>query len=105
METRLLEGAGVVITGASIGLGKAVARACLRHGASIFVCARDGPALETMRAQAAAEFGDSRVRAMAADVSNPASVDALFRSVERDLPNIVGIVNNAGVVGPVGPAE
>src|SRR5579863_5136169 len=68
-----LKGKGVIVTGASIGLGNAVAGACLREGASVYLCARDAEAMETARAALAGEFGDSRVFAISADVSKPES--------------------------------
>jgi NAD(P)-dependent dehydrogenase (short-subunit alcohol dehydrogenase family) len=98
----LLEGKGVVVTGASLGLGKAIAQACLREGAYVYLCARDKEGLESARADLAGETGESRVFAMPADVSNPASVNALFEAASRDLPELVGVVNNAGVLGPTG---
>ncbi len=97
-----LDGKGVIVTGASLGLGKAVARACLREGAHIYICARDKDAIETARSELAKESEDSRVFALHADVSNPASVDRLFKAAACDLPELVGVVNNAGVLGPTG---
>lgn len=100
-----LDEKGVIVTGASLGLGHAIARACLRVGAHVFLCARDKQAIEAVRAEFANEFGASRVFAMDADVSEPAAVQALVDAACQRLPNLVGIVNNAGVLGPKGSLD
>jgi len=100
-----LAGKGVIVTGASVGLGKAIARACLREGAHVCICARDKDAIETTCEELYAEIGDRRVFGMPADVSDPAAVNALVESALRQLPNLIGIVNNAGVQGPKGLLE
>jgi NAD(P)-dependent dehydrogenase (short-subunit alcohol dehydrogenase family) len=100
-----LEGHGVIVTGASLGLGKAIARACLAHGAHVYICARDKGAIDAARAELAEESGDSRVFAMQADVADAASVRALIEAASRDLPDLLGLVNNAGVLGPKGVLE
>jgi len=105
LATTLLEGKGVIVTGASFGLGKAVARACLQHGAYVFICSRDKEAIKAVRAELALESSEARVFAMQADVSNPESVEMFVNSASRDLPNLLGIVNNAGVQGPKGTLE
>ncbi|MBZ5601463.1 MAG: SDR family oxidoreductase [Acidobacteriia bacterium] len=90
-----LENRNIIITGASQGLGKAIAAACLREGANILICARDAKLLEQTRA----ELASPKVAARAADVSNLADVRALF----DHFPRLDGLVNNAGVYGPKGP--
>lgn len=101
----LLSEKGVLITGASMGFGYAVARACLLEGASVCMCARDEAAIEAARDSLAKEFDATRVFAMAADVSRPEAVEKFIAQASRQLPEIVGIVNNAGVAGPKGPSE
>src|SRR5580658_10457951 len=100
MTTALLEGKSVIVAGASFGVGKQVARACLQHGASVYICSRDKEAIEAARAELAKEAGETRVLAMQADVSNPASAEALVKAASQAFPNLIGIVNNAGVQGP-----
>jgi NAD(P)-dependent dehydrogenase (short-subunit alcohol dehydrogenase family) len=102
---RELEGKGVIVTGASVGLGNAVARACLQEGASVYLCARNKHAMEAARAALATQFGESRVFAMEADVSKLESAERLVAEASRQLPELMGIVNNAGVAGPKGPVE
>jgi NAD(P)-dependent dehydrogenase (short-subunit alcohol dehydrogenase family) len=104
MAMRLL-GKGVIVTGASIGLGKAIARACAREGAHVCICARDKDALETTREELCNEVGEHRVSAVQIDVTDRAAVNFLVESAMRELPNLLGIVNNAGVQGPKGTLE
>lgn len=82
-----LEDRAALVTGASRGIGHAIARELARAGASVVVSYRTGEA----EAQAlAAEIGGRAVRA---DVSDPASAQALVEEAgELDI-----LVNNAGV--------
>jgi NAD(P)-dependent dehydrogenase (short-subunit alcohol dehydrogenase family) len=105
LSQTLLAQKGVIVTGASMGFGYAVARACLEQGASVYLAARGEAALESAHATLAREFGDSRVFSMAADVSQPEAVERLIGDASRRLPELVGIVNNAGVAGPKGLTE
>jgi NAD(P)-dependent dehydrogenase (short-subunit alcohol dehydrogenase family) len=105
MTTGQLKGKGVIVTGASFGLGKAIARALLQQGASVCICSRDEDAIEAARAELVNEADKTRVFAKQADVSNPASVAELITAASHDLPNLLGIVNNAGVQGPKGALE
>ncbi len=101
----LLAGKGVIVTGASTGLGKAIARACLREGAHVCICARDKNALEATCEELCNENGEHRAFAIQTDVSDPAAVNALFESASGRLPQLLGLVNNAGVQGPIGMLE
>ena len=92
-----------IITGASQGLGKAIAGEFLREGASIVICARDAALLETTRAELAAAGG--RVFAKACDVSDEKQVADLLAFALEELGEVHALVSNAGVYGPMGPTE
>jgi NAD(P)-dependent dehydrogenase (short-subunit alcohol dehydrogenase family) len=101
-----LRGRGVLITGANQGLGKAIAKACVREGAHVFLCARNRDLLETTRAELNASASPSQlVLAEAADVSRAEDVSRLLESAATRLPSLNGLVNNAGIYGPIGPTE
>jgi NAD(P)-dependent dehydrogenase (short-subunit alcohol dehydrogenase family) len=103
---RPLAGRSALITGASQGLGFAIARAFLAAGADAFICARDEETLEEARAALAAEFGpDRHILARAADVSVEASAVRVAREALDAFPELQVLVNNAGVYGPMGPIE
>src|SRR5262245_16314517 len=84
-----------IVTGASRGLGRALARALSVDGWSLVVDARDAQALD----HAAAEFGPGVVQAIPGDVSDPAHRTALVAAA-LDLGGIDLLVNNASVLGP-----
>ena len=95
-----------IITGASQGLGKAIAEAYVRAGASVFLCARDAALLDSARTDLAAlARAGQRVEAIVADVSQPDDVARLVDAATREFPQIHVLVNNAGVYGPIGPIE
>jgi 3-oxoacyl-[acyl-carrier protein] reductase len=101
-----LQGKKILITGASQGLGLAVAERCLDEGASIVVCARTPQAIEKAGAALRARAGQGQQAVAAvADVSNAAEVEALVARARRELGGLDGLVNNAGIYGPKGLSE
>ena len=89
-----LAGRTAVVTGGGSGLGAAIASALHASGADVVVVGRDQAKLD-----AVVERLGARTRALACDVSDPASVDSL-RSRLADTEVSI-LVNNAGVPGPV----
>jgi NAD(P)-dependent dehydrogenase (short-subunit alcohol dehydrogenase family) len=87
-----LEGKIVLVTGASRGIGLAIARLLGREGAKLVLVARDGKALRR-----AAELIPGEPLRVVADVTRPADVRRLFASVRRRLKRLDVLVNNAGV--------
>lgn len=101
-----LKGRGVVITGANQGLGKGIAALCVREGAHLLLCARDRELLESTRAELGQGASpEQTILAEAADVSRPEEVARLIQTAETALPAFDGLVNNAGIYGPIGPTE
>lgn len=101
-----LDGRHVLVTGASEGLGAAIAEALVRAGASVALCARRPEPLERLaeRLTRAARPGRS-VMAARCDVADPAAVAAWIAAALRDFPKVDALVNNAGALGPIGPFE
>ena len=101
-----LAGRAALITGASQGLGKAIAEAYVREGASVAICARDAAMLDGVRAelQAIAQSGQ-KILARPCDVSKRDQVDALVQHALATFPELDILVNSAGVYGPKGPSE
>lgn len=106
MNTAVLQGKTAIITGANQGLGRAIACAYAKAGASLLICARD---LELLRAverelRRLALPGQAIV-AVPADVSDVGSVSVLVERALDCFGRIDILVNNAGIYGPMGAIE
>ncbi|HEY0790901.1 MAG TPA: SDR family oxidoreductase, partial [Chthoniobacterales bacterium] len=101
-----LNGRAAIITGASQGLGRAIAAEFVRQGATVCLCARDEALLaEVTDELRSAARAPQRVLARAVDVSDESQVAAFFAEVLYELGTLQILVNNAGVYGPKGASE
>jgi len=89
-----LEGQTAVVTGGGRGLGRAFAQALAAAGASVWVMARSQDELDET-----VTLVGPRARAVHADVTDAESVRAAFGQIAA----VDVVVNNAGVLGPIGP--
>jgi glucose 1-dehydrogenase len=96
-----LEGKVAVITGASRGLGRAIAEAYSAAGGRLVLAARSKESLEAL-AVSLREMG-REVQAFACDVSDPAQIEALAAFAIQTYGHFDIWVNNAGIGGPFGP--
>jgi NAD(P)-dependent dehydrogenase (short-subunit alcohol dehydrogenase family) len=85
-----------IVTGASRGLGLALARGLADRGWSLVIDARGGPALDSAAADLARR---TTVQAIAGDITDPAHRKALVAAA-RDLGGLAAVVNNASLLGP-----
>lgn len=97
-----LRGRVVLVTGGSRGLGLVLARALVREGASVAICARDPEELERARVELSVMGGV--VYASSCDVTDRDDVMRLVAEVRDELGPIDVLVNNAGVI-QMGPFE
>jgi 3-oxoacyl-[acyl-carrier protein] reductase len=91
----LLEGRVSLVTGASRGIGRAIATAFAAEGAHVVLAARDAAKLAEAVAEIQAKGG--KAEALALDVSDRASVEAGVAQVVAAHGRIDHLVNNAGV--------
>jgi len=91
-----LNGRKALITGASRGIGRAIAEAFARDGAALALVATSAERVADTAA-ACKELGATAVHAYGLDVRNSADCDALVKQVAGDLDGIDIVVNNAGV--------
>ena len=88
-----LQGKVVVITGASMGIGEAMARAFAQEGASVVMLSRDAARAEAARIRAG--FLD-RTAAFACDVRNAEEIDRVIALTLHHFKRIDVWINNAG---------
>jgi len=93
--TRRLRGRAALISGASRGIGLAIARALSDEGCNLILSSREGKSLEKIGREL--ERKKIRVLAHPCDVRDPYSVDDLFRTIRREFRRIDFVVNNAGI--------
>ena len=101
-----LQGRTALVTGASMGLGRAIAFALVKAGADVFICARTESELSaTAEALEKEASGKQTVRFAAADIGSVPQMDQLFLDLQQAFPRLDILVNNAGVYGPFGAIE
>jgi len=89
--TRELDGRVAIVTGSTVGIGRAVARRLVAEGARVVVHGRDQGAADAAAADLGAEFGVGR------DLSSAGAADAIVSTVVDRLGRLDIVVNNAGV--------
>lgn len=89
-----LRGARTLLTGASAGIGAALAPMLAERGATLALCGRDEAKLATVADRCRAH--GAVVSAHVVDLSDPDAADALARAVEAGLDGVDVLVNNAG---------
>jgi NAD(P)-dependent dehydrogenase (short-subunit alcohol dehydrogenase family) len=92
-----------LVTGASRGIGLAIARALAKEGCTLILTARSEAALNRIRR----ELSSAKIRILAqpCDVRDPHSVDALFRAIRHKFRRLDILVNNTGIAHPNLPVE
>ena len=96
-----LTGQTAIVTGGGRGLGRAIAEQLARLGAHVVVASRNAPELDEVVLAIKRERG--RALAYAADVADERQVQDLVFNTERWVGPATILVNNAGVVDPMGP--
>jgi 3-oxoacyl-[acyl-carrier protein] reductase len=102
MGEKVLAGTTALVTGASRGIGFAIARKLGLMGAKVAICARDSVKLDD--AAARLRNDGAEVLAVTADVASAAQIASLVTKTEKALGAIEILVNNAGV-GYFGPVQ
>ena len=92
-----LRGKCAVVTGASRGIGRAIALRLADEGAGVAICARGEPALREVEAELRERGGP--VYAAPCDVSDPAALDAHLDAARAELGRVDILVNNPSSFG------
>jgi NAD(P)-dependent dehydrogenase (short-subunit alcohol dehydrogenase family) len=91
-----------LITGASRGLGRSIARKFWSQGASLALVARNGAALDELAAELRG-CGNGTIEAIPADLSDPQAPAAIVDRLRGKWDHLDVLVNNAAATGPIGP--
>jgi len=86
-----------LVTGATSGIGRALANRLARPGATVGIVGRDGGRLEAVGSAIATRYGDDAVRAFRADLSDIGSIRGLAAEVGAGFPHLDGLVHCAAV--------
>lgn len=92
-----------IVTGAGSGIGRATARALLKEGYSVVLAGRRAQALQQTIAEAGAD--SARALAVPTDLTDPASIQALFAKTKETFGRLDVLFNNAGTGAPAIPLE
>jgi NAD(P)-dependent dehydrogenase (short-subunit alcohol dehydrogenase family) len=101
-----LEGRIVLVTGATQGIGRALAFALARHGATVLAHGRKAPALEKLHAELSA-LGRAEPAVAQLDFERAQGSDyqTLLTEIETRYGRLDGLVHNAAILGDLSPIE
>ncbi len=91
----LLRGKTAIVTGASRGIGAAIAHRLCEAGANVVICSRSADAVGEVANTLAAK--GYTVQAIAADISQKADIESLIKETTAQFSQIDILVNNAGI--------
>ncbi|MDE2228899.1 MAG: SDR family oxidoreductase [Alphaproteobacteria bacterium] len=91
----------LIVTGGSRGIGAAVAAGAARHGYAVAVNYKGNRARADAVVAGIVKAGGKAV-AIAADVAHESDVERLFAETDQALGRVTALVNNAGILGPLG---
>jgi short-subunit dehydrogenase len=102
MSRRKIEGSRAIVTGASSGIGRAIAKELARQGGKVVALARREDRLQTLAKEIESDHGN--VVCVVGDVTDPAARARCFEAAQTHFGGLDILVNNAGV-GAIGPFE
>jgi NAD(P)-dependent dehydrogenase (short-subunit alcohol dehydrogenase family) len=101
-----LAGRVIAITGASAGLGRAVALDCARHQASVILIGRNVARLEALHAEiAAAALPEASIAILDLESALARDYDELADSLLERYGRLDGLLHSAGILGTLTPVE
>jgi NAD(P)-dependent dehydrogenase (short-subunit alcohol dehydrogenase family) len=106
-DTALLKGRVILVTGASSGLGRALAIGCARAGASVILSGRNSAKLDGVYDEIESLGGAAQPAIATLDLAAATAVeyDALARTIETEFGKLDGLVHAAALLGDRTPLE
>jgi fengycin family lipopeptide synthetase B len=98
-----IAGKKIVLTGGSEGIGRALGESLLKSGAQVVICSRN--AKDIKKTCKELDPSGKLCFGMACDVSNEKKCKALVKFALKKMGTIDVLINNAGIIGEVGPIE
>jgi short-subunit dehydrogenase len=89
-----------VITGATQGIGRAVAEMLLAQGCNVAICARNGEDLTALQSEWQSRYPQATIHVRVADFSKPDEVAKFAIALRNELTSVDILVNNAGIFEP-----
>lgn len=89
-----------VITGATKGIGRAIALQLAQEGYDLALCARTAADLATLSDDLRALRPDIQLYTEAVDMSDKTAVQAFAAAIQREMGTVDALINNAGVFKP-----
>ena len=99
----ILNNKKILITGGSLGIGFEISRLCASEGAQLILIARNQEDLES----SIEKLGNNKAKHKfySLDVSNPKAVKKLAEKMKAESQYLDGLVNCAGIYGPIGRSD
>jgi short-subunit dehydrogenase len=97
MARRQLTGKRVLITGASQGIGEALAIEAAKRGCRVVAAARTASLLEALEAKIRQAVPNAAIHSVAGDVSDPAGRQAMLDACHKHFGGLDILINNAGI--------
>lgn len=92
-----LRGMIIVVTGGSMGIGKAIAEAFVKEGATVVIASRTESTLRETASELNENHGGGEAIAVPTDIRSEQSISALFQFVRDEVGPLDVLVNNAAV--------
>ena len=102
-ERSTVEGTTAVVTGASSGIGRAIAETFVADGAAVVICSRTQADVDAVAEELNEADRPGEVLAVECDVTDRESVEALAEATVEEVGGVDVLVNNAGGTGEGGP--
>jgi NAD(P)-dependent dehydrogenase (short-subunit alcohol dehydrogenase family) len=101
-----LAGRVIAITGASSGIGRAVALACAKFGATVILIGRNARKLEAVHGEIEAAGGpEPTIAVLDLEKALASDYDQLASAVSERFGRLDGLLHNAGLLGTLSPIE